>query len=55
MGDYLIEADGQSIATSHELLKIRRRHYLGEELPLVIWREGERVEVVLQLDQSSEP
>ena len=55
VGDYLIEADGQSIASSHELLKIRRRHYLGEELPLVIWREGERVEVVLQLDQSSEP
>ena len=54
VGDYVIEADGQSITTSQELLKIRRRHYLGEELPLVLWREGERIEAVLQLDQSGE-
>ena len=52
VGDYVIGAAGQSVTTSHDLLKIRRRHYVGEEMTLVIWREGERMELTLQLDQS---
>ena len=54
VGDYVIEADGQSITTSQELLKIRRRHYLGEKMELVIWREGERMELTLELNESSD-
>ena len=55
VGDYVIEADGQAITTSQELLKIRRRHYLGEEMELVIWREGERMELTLELNESNDP
>ena len=52
---YVLEAAGQSVTTSHELLKIRRRCYVGEEMELVIWRKGERMELTLQLEESAEP
>ena len=55
VGDYVLEAAGQSVTTSHELLKIRRRCYVGEEMELVIWRKGERMELTLQLEESAEP
>ena len=51
-GDYVLSADGQELRTSQDLLRIRREHYVGDELPLVIWRDGKRMGVTLQLTDS---
>ena len=51
-GDYVLSADGQELKTSQDLLRIRREHYVGDELPLVIWRDGKRISVTLQLKDS---
>ena len=54
VGDYLLFADGQELRTSTDLLRVRRQHYLGETMELVVWRNGERLQVTLELDQSAE-
>ena len=48
--DLLITADGEALASSHDLIRIRRRHHLGETLTLVVERGGTRftAEVVLR-------
>lgn len=51
-GDYVLTADGQSLTTIQDLLRIRRQHYLGETLPLTVWRDGAILEVTLELDQT---
>ena len=51
-GDFLLTADGEPLMTSQDLLRIRREHYVGDELPLVIWRDGKRMGVTLQLTDS---
>lgn len=39
-GDLIITADGESLSTSGDLLRIRRRHAVGEALHLEVWRNG---------------
>lgn len=39
-GDLIITADGESLSTSGDLLRIRRRHTVGEALHLEVWRNG---------------
>jgi len=51
-GDYLLSADGEELLTSTDLLRIRRHHYLGETMEIVLWRDGLRLNVTLQLTQS---
>ena len=54
-GDSVLTADGQSLTTSQDLLRIRRQHYLGDELPLTVWRDGQILEVTLLLEQTGDP
>jgi len=51
-GDYLLSADGEELLTSTDLLRVRRHHYLGETMEIVLWREGLLLNVTLQLNQS---
>ena len=53
-GDYVLSADGESLQTSQDLLRIRRRFYLGDEMPMTIWRSGEQMDVALKLTQAAE-
>ena len=53
-GDYVLTADGRPLTTSQDLLSIRRQHYLGDELPMTLWREGEILEVTLRLEDAVE-
>ena len=48
-GDYIVEAGGTAIASSQDLLRVRRKTYAGEELAMVLWRAGDRLEVRLHL------
>ena len=45
IGDYIIGADGETISSSRDLLRIRRRYHIGESMSLTLWRDGERLEV----------
>ena len=54
VGDVLLTADGVELKTSQDLLRIRRQHHLGEEMLLTLWRDGEILEVTLQLDDAAE-
>ena len=48
-GDYLLSANGEPLRSSRDLLRVRRHCYVGDELPVVLWRDGQRIEVVLRL------
>lgn len=40
-GDLIVTADGESLSTSSDLVRVRRRHSAGESLHLLVWRSGE--------------
>lgn len=53
-GDFLLTADGQELRTSQDLLRVRRQHYVGEEMTVTLWRNGETMEVTLALTDAVE-
>lgn len=53
-GDYVLKVDGEAVSSSQEVLRIRRRFHIGDQLILTLWREGEVMEVTLDLDQAVE-
>ena len=53
-GDFLLTADGEPLMTSQDLLRIRRQHYLGDEMPVTLWRDGEVLEVTMVLTDALE-
>ena len=54
IGDFLLTADGEALSTSQDLLRIRRQHYLGDEMPVTLWRNGEILEVTLVMKDAVE-
>ena len=46
-GDFLLTADGEALSTSQDLLRIRRQHYLGDEMPVTLWRNGEILDATM--------
>jgi serine protease Do len=46
-GDFLLTADGETLSTSQDLLRIRRQHYLGDQMPVTLWRNGEILEATM--------
>ena len=48
-GDVIVSADGESVTTNSDILRMRRRYETGEELPMVIYRDGEYLEVSVPL------
>ena len=53
-GDFILSAGGIETATSQDLLRARRQYHLGDEMPMVLWRDGREVEVTLKLEQAVE-
>ena len=49
VGDYVITADGETLTSSGDLLRVRRRFEIGDRLELTVWRAGELLEVTLEL------
>ena len=49
-GDLIVAADGEALAKSTDLLRVRRRHEAGETLKLLVERDGKRftADVVLR-------
>ena len=50
-GDYVLSAGGRDINSSRDLLRVRRQHHLGDELPMTLWRDGEIIEITLSLTE----
>jgi serine protease Do len=53
-GDFIISAGGQTVIDSGDVLEVRRRYYVGDEMPMKLWRNGEIIEVILKLDKAVE-
>lgn len=53
VGDFVVSAGGAETLTSRDLLRARRQYYIGDRMPMTIWRDGELLEVVLLLEQAS--
>ena len=54
VGDYVVSAGGQETLTSQDLLRVRRRFYVGDSMDMTIWRDGEILEVTLELKDAVE-
>lgn len=54
VGDFLLTADGEELRTSQDLLRVRRQHYVGDEMTVTLWRDGETMEVILALTDAVE-
>lgn len=53
-GDYILASGDTPLTTSQDVLRLRRQYHMGDELPMTIWRDGEIMEVILQLEQTVE-
>ena len=53
-GDILVEADGEPIETSTDLIRIRRRYQAGDQLSILYYRAGEYHEALVPLVIPSE-
>ncbi|MDY5612232.1 S1C family serine protease [Dysosmobacter sp.] len=53
-GDFILAADGDAMTTSQDLLRVRRRFYVGDSMDMTIWRDGEILEVTLELKDAVE-
>lgn len=54
VGDFLLSADDMPLNTSNDLLRVRRTHYLGDRMKIVLWRNGQQTEVTLDLQETAE-
>ena len=48
-GDVIVSADGEPVASNSDVLRVRRRYQAGEYLPMVIYRDGEYLDVEVLL------
>jgi serine protease Do len=53
-GDYILSAAGETTLTSQDLLRVREDCHLGDLLPMTLWRDGEIIEVTLELNDAVE-
>jgi len=53
-GDYIIAIGEIQVLTSQDVLRARRQYYVGDEMTMTLWRDGEIFDVTLQLEQAVE-
>ena len=53
-GDFILAANGEELGTSQDLLRIRRHFHVGDTMDMTIWRDGEHIEVTLELNDAVE-
>ena len=54
VGDFILSANGRGVTTSQELLRVRRQLYVGDQVTMELWRDGQRMEVTLTLTDPTE-
>lgn len=53
-GDYVVACGRVDVTSSQDLLRARRQYRVGDEMPLTIWRDGELLDVTLELSESTQ-
>lgn len=53
-GDYILAARGERILTNQDLFRVRRTLHVGDTLTLTLLRDGESLEVTLELNEAVE-
>ena len=53
-GDYVVACGRVDVSSSQDLLRARRQYRVGDEMPLTVWRDGELLEVTLELNESTQ-
>ena len=53
-GDYVVACGRVDVTSSQDLLRARRQYRVGDEMPLTIWRDGELLDVILELSESTQ-
>ena len=48
-----MEAGGQEIRGSGDVLHVRKNYRVGDQLPMTVYRDGEYLEVVLDLQEAA--
>lgn len=51
-GDYIVAAQGEAVRTNQDLFRVRRGLYVGDRLTLTLLRDGEILEVTLELEEA---
>lgn len=51
-GDYITAAQGEKIENTQDLFRVRRTLYVGDTLTLTLRRQGETLEVTLELEEA---
>ena len=52
-GDFILSAAGTTVNSSQDLLRVRRGLYVGDQVTMEIWRDGQRLEVTLELNDAA--
>ena len=51
--DVIVKAGGEAVRGSGDVLRVRKNYRVGEELPMTVWRDGEYLDVVLDLQEAA--
>ena len=52
-GDFILSAAGTPVNSSQDLLRVRRGLYVSDQVTMEIWRDGQRLEVTLELNDAA--
>ena len=52
-GDFIVSAGGIDVIGSDDVLRARRQYHIGDEMPMTLWRNGELIDVMLQLEDAA--
>jgi len=54
-GDFIIAAGSiDQVLGSSDVLHARRQYHVGDQMPMTLWRDGEVIEVILDLQEAAE-
>ena len=51
--DIIVSAGGEDVRGSSDVLRVRKNYQVGDEMPMTVWRDGEYLEVVLDLQEAA--
>ena len=53
-GDYIVSFAGQDVSSTSEILALRREMRVGELVPVRIWRNGEYLDLTMEMMAETE-
>lgn len=53
-GDFVVRVGDMEIRSSQDVFRARRQYHLGDQMQVTVWRDGELVELYLDLQEAAE-